>query len=85
MEPRPQRTSGIEIKEVDDGFVIHEPGRDRLHYLNHTAVVVLELCTGAHTAARIAQLVQAAYALPAPPDAEVALVLDQLRDEGLIR
>ena len=85
MEPCPRRASGIEIKEVDDGFIIHQPERDRLHHLNHTAVLVLELCTGEHTAARISQLVQSVYALAVPPDDEVAEVLNKLRDEGLIQ
>jgi hypothetical protein len=85
MEPYPQRANDLEIKEVDDGFIIHQPERDRVHYLNHTTVLILELCTGEHAPAQISQLVQAAYGLAAPPDDEVAEVLEKLRDEALIR
>jgi hypothetical protein len=85
MGPHPQRASGLEIQEVDDGFMIHQPERDRVHYLNHTAVLVLELCNGENSPARISELVRAAYGLAAPPDKEVADVLEKLGDEGLIQ
>jgi len=85
MEPNPARASGIEIREVEDGFMIHQPERERVHYLNHTAVIILELCTGENSPARISELLRAAYGLDAPPEAEVVEVLARLRDEGLVR
>jgi hypothetical protein len=85
MGPHPKRASGLEIREVDDGFMIHQPERDRVHYLNHTAVLVLELCNGENSPARISELVGAAYGLAAPPDKEVADVMEKLRDEGLVQ
>jgi hypothetical protein len=56
-----------------------------VHYLNHTAVLVLELCNGDVTADEIPRLLEQAYDLAEPPTAEVAECLDKLRDEGLIR
>lgn len=84
METYPRRVGSVEVQEVDDGFMVHQPERDRIHYLNHTAVLVLELCTGDNPPARIAELVAAAYGLPAPPVQEVADLLDKLRDESLV-
>ena len=43
---RPERAPGIEIREVTDGFVVYDPGRDRLHFLNLTATLLLESCDG---------------------------------------
>lgn len=65
-------------------LVIYDPGRDRVHYLNHTVVLLLELCNGEITAAELPALVQAAYDLPEPPMAEVAGCLEKLSEEGLV-
>lgn len=81
---RPVRADGIDITTVSDGYVVYDADRDRVHYLNHTAALVLELCTGDTRADEMAGLLQAAYDLPDPPDAEARQCLEQLRREGLI-
>jgi hypothetical protein len=80
----PKAIEGLEINAVSDGYVVHDSVRDRIHYLNPTSAVILELCTGAVPAKEIAALVQQAYELPEPPVADVAECLDALRREGLI-
>ncbi len=84
MNERPRHLSEVEINPVADGYVLYQPSRDRVHFLNATAVVVYELCTGKHTADEIAAMVQQAYELEAAPTAEVAACLDNLRQEGLV-
>jgi hypothetical protein len=74
----------IDLVEVADGFVVYHPARDRVHFFNHTAAVVLELCDGTKNDAEIASLVQRCYELPDLPDAEIAGCLAQLREEGLV-
>ena len=81
---RPVRVEGLEAHEVDDGLVVYQPETDRVHYLNTTAAVVFELCTGEHTEAEIADLVAAAWELdPAPLD-EVGACLAQFQAEGIV-
>jgi coenzyme PQQ synthesis protein D (PqqD) len=80
----PVRASHIEIGEVEDGYVVYDRARDRVHYLNHTAALVLELCTGDNEASSIAGLLRTAYELPEPPVEEIEGCLEQLREEGLI-
>ena len=41
-----ERAPGIEIREAPDGLVVYDAGRDRLHYLNPTAALLLESCDG---------------------------------------
>ncbi len=82
---RPRPSEGIEISEVADGYVIYDPKQDRVHYLNQTAVVVLELCNGQVTAGELPSLIQAAYDLPEPPVEEVAGCVQRLFEEGLVR
>ena len=84
MTECPKHAKGVEINQVADGYVVYQPSRDRVHYLNQTATIVLELCNGKNDAAQIASLLQAAYELPAIPLEEVNGCLSQLRAEGLI-
>jgi hypothetical protein len=86
MDPdRPLRNADFEVNQVEDGYVVYDQRRDRIHYLNHTGALVLELCTGENTTGDIVAVLQKAYDLPTPPEAETKACLQQLRDEGLIR
>ena len=84
MMERPTRAPEVEINEVTDGFVVYDPVRDRVHYLNHIAALVLEFCTGGNTEDEIVHLLVACYDLPDPPTEEIGTCLEQLRNEGLI-
>lgn len=81
----PRRADDLEINPVPDGYIVYQASRDRVHYLNHTAVLVLELCTGRVRAAEIPDLVKDAYDLAEAPVDEVAGCLDTLSAEGLVR
>jgi hypothetical protein len=81
----PRVSEGIEINKVADGYIIYHPERDRVHYLNHTAVLLLELCDGRTRAGDLAGLLKAAYDLSAPPTGEVSDCLVKLFEEGLLR
>jgi hypothetical protein len=83
-ERRPLRADGLEAHEVDDGLVVYHESTDRVHYLNQTAAVVFELCTGDHTEREIEDLVADAWGLSDPPHAEVQACLEQLRAEGVV-
>ena len=76
---------GLEINEVADGLVVYQDAGERVHYLNHTAAIVFELCTGENTESEIARLLGDAFDLDATPDAEVRRCLDSLREQGIVR
>ena len=82
---RPQPASGIDVHEVEDGFVVFDAGTDRVHYLNPTATVVFSLCDGTRTPSEIAELVRSAWDLDAAPVDDVVECIAQLRDEGVLR
>jgi hypothetical protein len=75
---------GLDINFVGDGYLVSQPDHDQVHSLNHTAAIVLELCTGQNDAAEIAHLLQEAYDLPSPPDLEIRQCLATLQRDGLI-
>jgi hypothetical protein len=81
----PKRSEGVEVNELPDGYIIYQQASDRVHYLNRTAVLVFEMCDGQVTADAIADLLQNAYDLAAPPTAEVEQCLARFLDEGLVR
>lgn len=80
----PSRVDGLDVQEAGDGFVVYQEDRDRIHYLNHTATLVLEACTGELDAAGIAGLVAQAFSLSEAPVADVEAVLEELAREGLV-
>jgi hypothetical protein len=78
------RIEDLDVVETGDGYVVYHPDRDRVHFVNPTAAVVLELCDGTKSDAEICRLVQLAWDLPEPPEAEVAECMAQFRAEGLV-
>ncbi len=82
---RPEPAPGIDVHEVEDGFVIYDGETDRVHYLNPTASVVFSFCDGSRTEAELAELVRAAWSLDAAPTDDVRTCLAQLRGEGVLR
>lgn len=81
---RPRRAAGVELSEVTDGFLVYQHDRDRVHYLNATAALLLEICDGSLPASDLPPFLAAAFSLPAPPRDEVAACLAQLLAEGLL-
>ena len=81
---RPLAVGGIETNEVADGYIIHQPAADRVHYLNHTAAILLELCNGKNQISEMPELLRLAFNLSSPPVDEVRECLGQLIREGLI-
>ena len=71
---RPRRVAGVELSEVTDGFLVYQPERDRVHYLNPTAAILLEICDGTLAAAELPAFLAAAFSLAAPPRDEVQQV-----------
>ncbi|MDA8341004.1 MAG: PqqD family protein [Actinomycetota bacterium] len=83
-ERRPRRVSDLEISQIVDGYVVYDPATDRVHYLNHTAAVVIELCDGELTVDRIIDLVQGAWDLPERPVDEVEACVARFEKVGLV-
>ncbi len=85
MSRFPRMADNIEINQVEDGYVIYQADRDRVHYVNKSAVVVLESCTGKNTHEEIERILQEAFDLPEVPEKEVTECLESLYQEGLIQ
>ena len=77
-EANPCRSDAIEIKAMTDGYIVHQPERDRIHYLNHTAALVLELCTGRVSVEDISRMIGDAFDLTEPPADYVETCVERL-------
>ena len=84
MAGNPRQVEALEINQVEDGFIIYQPEKDRVHFLNHTAVLVLELCDRNHSPEEIVQVVAGAYSLAEAPQSHVMEILGQFESEGLV-
>lgn len=80
----PRKKEGLDINESADGYVIYDPANDKVHFLNHTTVVILELCNGKNSEKKIVELIGKAYQLDDVPEKEILAAIQQLKDEGLI-
>jgi hypothetical protein len=84
MNRYPLLADGIDINQVEDGYVIYQQAKDRVHYLNHTAALVLEGCTGKNSVDDIVRIVQDGFDLPDSPVSDVNACLESLAREGII-
>jgi len=80
-----QHTAGHETKEIDDGYVVYHVDRERVHFLNPTAVIVYELCDGSHSVGSICDFIKSAYDLAEAPVEEVRKCIASMIEEKLIR
>ncbi len=80
----PQRVDGLEINPAEDGFIVYQPEFDRVHFLNATAVLILELCNGKNSEQQIVDLIEEAYNLKEKPAEMVSETLAKMKDDGLL-
>jgi Coenzyme PQQ synthesis protein D (PqqD) len=81
---RPRRAVGIDLAELGHGLLVRQAQPPRVHLLNNTASMVLEMCDGRHTVAEIAAALGEAFTLDAPPLAEAAACVSGLRQAGVL-
>jgi len=83
-EQLPKASEGLDIHETEDGLIVYQESTDRVHHLNPTAAVVLELCNGTRDLDRIAVEVGELFGLDDPPALEVKACIEDLLREGLV-
>jgi hypothetical protein len=81
----PKKTGDFEPAEFEEGFMVYQAEKDRVHYMNPMAVLILELCTGENTPERIAEVLKQSFHLPEAPMNEVRQTLTTLEGEELIK
>ena len=72
------------MSPAEDGYIVYQPDQQRVHFLNASAALVLELCNGRNSEEDIIHLLHDAYKLPEPPAEAVRTAINQLKAEGLL-
>jgi hypothetical protein len=85
MTGNPEQYPNLKIFEADDGYIVYHRERDRVHFLNHTAVLLLELCNGRHSVPEMIGILERSYGLDKPPEKEVMDIINRFEQEGLIK
>jgi hypothetical protein len=84
MTERVVQAANLEIHEVPDGYIVYQTDRDRVHYLNKTAAIILEFCDGLRGRKDIVSRVAKVFELGPSAHEEIEAGLDALVKEGLI-
>jgi hypothetical protein len=79
------KVQGHEFNQVPDGYVIYQSDRDRVHFLNPTAVVVYELCDGKHSVAQIGEFMRESWGLDRAPVDEVKTCITNFLQEEIVK
>lgn len=81
---KPRRAANLTVTERGEHFFITAPHIPEAQRLNHSAMLILELCTGAQSPADIIGLLQQAFTLPSAPEVVVLEFLTHAAATGLI-
>lgn len=81
---RPVLGPGVEVHAVEDGCVVYVPAGQQVHFLNDTAMHVLEQCDGTVTWEDMQAVFVDRYDVPVPFDVRVT-ILPELEAAGIIQ
>jgi hypothetical protein len=81
----PVKAVGLEVFPEADGYVVYQAARDKVHFLNHTAAFVLELCDGLHSSVEIGAIFRETFPPAEDPESAVHDLLARFVEEELIR
>jgi hypothetical protein len=80
----PEQSNQLDIKTAEHGLVVSDRGRNKVHYLNHTAGLVLMLCNGQNSIQTIISLVQKQFDMSELPEEDVRDIIEEFVQEGLV-
>jgi hypothetical protein len=83
---RPRLRAGVSVVEIDGEAVVYDiPNGGQIHYLNHSAALVLDLCDGTSTIGDMAQAIADVYEMPAAEvEKQVRETVENLEAVGLL-
>ena len=85
MVELPQQVDGLDLNPVDDGLIVNDDGRGKVHFLNRTAGLVLALCSGKNSIHDITVLLQKQFDLAELPKDDITEILESFVKEKLIK
>src|SRR5262245_21617880 len=80
----PLRAPDVSIAAVPGGYVLRDLTHKKLHHLNATAALAIELADGTRSVEEIAELIARAWNVAPAPVEAVADVLTRLGEDGAV-
>jgi hypothetical protein len=83
---RLSKKDGILSKQLANEWVLYDPERGSLHFLNTTAEFIWRMCDGTSDISKIEQLLREAYAVPADAELRKAVedIIGTFADMGIL-
>jgi len=77
---------GILAQQLDDEWILYDPGASSVHIVNDMAEFVWRMCDGHHSFEQMAQKVTDAYRVPEGSNvrAELRSVIQSFADRGML-
>jgi len=61
LDDKPVKNDACRMEELDDEILLYHPGNNKTLYINKSASIIWQLCTGEHTVADIVNMIRDAY------------------------
>ena len=85
LDDKPLKNDDCRMEELDDEILIYHPGNNKTLYINKSASIIWQLCTGEQTVADIIGLINDAYPTqPGNLEQDVIATLTELRENGAV-
>jgi nucleoside-diphosphate-sugar epimerase len=82
---KPRIEPAVRVTDIDGEAVLYNPNDGLLHYLNHSAALVLDLCDGETTMRQMAEAIADVYEMPLDEiEPQVRTVVRDLRRRRLL-
>ena len=81
----PHKSEQLQIREEGEFFFVSGPSMDEESRLNSTAILILELCTGANTLGEIICIIQDTFELSSAPEVAVIEFVNNAVQNGLLK
>src|SRR5438093_4341488 len=82
---KPRARDEVAVCDIDGEAVVYDPNGSELHYLNHSAALVLDLCDGEASMKDMATAIADVYEMPAADiEKQVRSTVRQLQARNLL-
>jgi hypothetical protein len=81
---KPKKAEGLDFTETDDGFAVFDPKNGKVHFLNNTGVIILEICDGTYTCEEIVGMIEATFKVTDITKEEIRSYIENLYNEHLL-
>jgi hypothetical protein len=85
LDDKPLKNDACRMEELDDEILLYHPGNNKTLYINKSASIIWQLCTGEQTVSDIIGLIRDAYPSQGGDlEQDVLSTLNELKDNDAV-